>query len=406
MKSYQETLDFLFSQLPQYQKIGGKAYKADLANITKICELLGNPQNHIKTVHIAGTNGKGSTSHMIASVLQEAGYKVGLYTSPHLKDFRERIRINGVSISEQDVIEFVNSNKTIMEEITPSFFEWTVGLAFQYFEKQQTDINVIETGLGGRLDSTNIISPEVSVITNISLEHTAILGNTLELIAKEKAGIIKKETPVVIGETNSVTKPIFTQIAKELNSPISFSDKEIKEKFILDLKGEIQQKNAKTCVQTIKKLQKLGWEISLQNTVDGLKKVVKNTTLLGRFQVIDTKPLVVFDTAHNPHGIDSLMKEISRLEYKKLRVVIGMANDKNHEEILNLFPLKTKFYFCSSTNERVLKGKKLKGIANSYGIKGNSYKSVRKGLDKALKKAHKKDLILVTGSNFVVADVL
>ena len=252
MNSYQETLAFLFSQLPQYQKLGGKAYKADLGNITKICELLNNPQHNIKTIHVAGTNGKGSTSHMIASVLQEAGYKVGLYTSPHLKDFRERIRINGESISQKEVIEFVHTNKNLLQEITPSFFEWTVGLAFHYFEKKQTDINVIETGLGGRLDSTNIISPEVSLITNISLEHTAILGDTIELIAKEKGGIIKKNTPVVIGETNSITKPIFEKIANELKSPIYFSDENIEEKYELDLKGNIQQKNAKHVCKPLK----------------------------------------------------------------------------------------------------------------------------------------------------------
>ncbi len=406
MNTYQETLDFLFSQLPQYQKIGGKAYKADLSNITRICELLNNPQHHIKTIHVAGTNGKGSTSHMIASVLQEAGYKVGLYTSPHLKDFRERIRINGESISEQKVIDFVGNYKHLMKEVNPSFFEWTVGLAFHYFEQEKTDINVIETGLGGRLDSTNIISPEVSVITNISLEHTAILGDTIELIAKEKAGIIKKNTPIVIGESTSITKPIFTKIAEDLKAPIYFCESNNLKQYKLDLRGNIQQKNAKACAKTMEALQEKGWKISEANLITGLQSVVKNTQLLGRFQVIQKDPLVVFDTAHNPHGIESLIKEISTLSYKKLRVVIGMANDKNHKETLNLFPLKTKFYFCSSTNERVLKGKELKEIAMSFEKKGNSYKSVQKGLKKALKKADKEDLILVTGSNFIVADAL
>lgn len=406
MNSYQETLDFLFSQLPQYQKLGGKAYKADLGNITKICELLNNPQHNIKTIHVAGTNGKGSTSHMIASVLQEAGYKVGLYTSPHLKDFRERIRINGESISEKEVTEFVHTNKNLLQEITPSFFEWTVGLAFHYFEKEQTDINVIETGLGGRLDSTNIISPEVSLITNISLEHTAILGDTIELIAKEKGGIIKKNTPVVIGETNSITKPIFEKIANELKSPIYFSEENIEEKYELDLKGNIQQKNAKTCLQAIEELNKTGWKIDKVSIKNGLKNVIKNTKLLGRFQLISKNPFIVLDTAHNLNGIESLIKEIETYSFQKLQVVIGMADDKNHENMLLLFPENTQFYFCSSSNERILKGKELKKIASKIGITGKSYKSVSKGLEKAKNESNKDDFIVITGSNFIVADIL
>lgn len=406
MNSYQETLDFLFSQLPQYQKLGGKAYKADLGNITKICELLNNPQHNIKTIHVAGTNGKGSTSHMIASVLQEAGYKVGLYTSPHLKDFRERIRINGESISEKEVIEFVHANKNLLQEVTPSFFEWTVGLAFHYFEKEQTEINVIETGLGGRLDSTNIIAPEVSVITNISLEHTAILGDTIELIAKEKGGIIKKNIPVVIGETNSITKPIFEEIANELKSTIYFSDKNIEEKYELDLKGNIQQKNAKTCLQTIEVLNKKGWKINEVSIKNGLENVIKNTQLLGRFQLISENPFLILDTAHNPNGIESLIKEIETYSFQNLLVVIGMAQDKNHENIFRLFPVNTQFYFCSSSNERILKGKKLKKIASAFGRTGKSYKSASKGLKKAKNASNKNDFIVVTGSNFIVADII
>ncbi|MEN8929263.1 MAG: folylpolyglutamate synthase/dihydrofolate synthase family protein [Flavobacteriales bacterium] len=406
MKSYQETLDFLFSQLPQYQKIGGKAYKADLSNITRICDLLGNPQNRIKTIHVAGTNGKGSTSHMIASVLQEAGYKVGLYTSPHLKDFRERIRINGESISEIEVINFVATKKNLMEEVNPSFFEWTVGLAFDYFERQKTDINVIETGLGGRLDSTNIITPEVSVITNISLEHTAILGDTLDLIAGEKAGIIKKNIPIVIGETHPITKPIFEEIAKNLNSSISFADREIHGEFELDLKGSIQQKNAYTCVKTIQILSEVGFLVDDFSLKDGLKNVIKNTGLLGRFQLIQENPTVVFDTAHNPNGIESLAKEISTYEYRKLHVIIGLASDKKHQEILSLFPAETEFYFCSSTNERVLKGDELTKIAVAFALTGTSYDSVTEAYKTAIEIAEKKDFVVVTGSNFIVADAL
>jgi dihydrofolate synthase/folylpolyglutamate synthase len=406
LNSYQETLDFLFSQLPQYQKIGGKAYKADLSNITTICELLNNPQNSIKTIHVAGTNGKGSTSHMIASVLQEAGYKVGLYTSPHLKDFRERIRINGESISKKEVIEFVHTNKQLLEEVTPSFFEWTVGLAFHYFEKEQTDINVIEAGLGGRLDSTNILSPEVSVITNISLEHTAILGDTIELIAKEKGGIIKRSTPIVIGETHPITKPIFEEIANELNAPIYFSDKNIKKDHELDLKGNIQQKNAKTCLQTIHVLNKNGWKIDEVSINNGLKNVIKNTQLLGRFQLINKNPFIVLDTAHNPNGIESLIKEIETYTFKKLHVVIGMVPDKNHKEVLSLFPEDTVFYFCSATNERVIKGTELMKIAKIFNTKGTSYNSVSEGYETAIENASNEDFIVVTGSNFVVADII
>jgi len=406
LKSYQDTLDFLFSQLPQYQKLGGKAYKADLSNITTICELLNNPQNNIKTIHVAGTNGKGSTSHMIASVLQEAGYKVGLYTSPHLKDFRERIRINGTSISKKEVVDFVKNNSKLLEEVKPSFFEWTVGLAFHYFEKEQTDINVIETGLGGRLDSTNILSPEVSVITNISLEHTSILGDTIELITKEKAGIIKKDTPIVIGESNPTTKPIFENIANALNAPIYFSDVNINEEYKLDLKGEIQQKNAKTCVQTLLALIEKGWEISNQNILTGLENVIKNTQLLGRFQMIEKRPLIVLDTAHNPNGIKSLIKEIENYKYENLHVVIGMAEDKNHEDVFSLFPENTLFYFCSSTNERILKGTVLAKVAKEFNIDGNSYNSVKDAYSAAKEESIKDDFIIVTGSNFVVSDII
>jgi dihydrofolate synthase/folylpolyglutamate synthase len=343
---------------------------------------------------------------MIASVLQEAGYKVGLYTSPHLKDFRERIRINGESISKKEVIEFVHTNKQLLEEVTPSFFEWTVGLAFHYFEKERTDINVIEAGLGGRLDSTNILFPEVSVITNISLEHTAILGDTVELIAKEKAGIIKKETPIVIGDTNEITKPIFEEIAKSLNAPISFADQEISGEHNLDLKGAIQQKNAKTCVRTIQILSENGWKIDEESIKNGLKNVIKNTQLLGRFQLISKNPFIVLDTAHNPSGIESLIKEIETYTFKKLHAVIGMVPDKNHEEVLSLFPEDTVFYFCSATNERVIKGTELAKIAESFNIQGTYYNSVSKGYETAIDNASNEDFIVVTGSNFVVADII
>jgi len=403
---YQSTLDYLFAQLPQYQKIGGKAYKVNLNNIKHICELLGNPHLNIKTVHVAGSNGKGSVSHMLASILQEAGYKVGLYTSPHLKDFRERIKINGIDISEKDVVDFVADHKEILTDTNPSFFEWTVGLAFHYFEKEKTDINIIETGLGGRLDSTNIITPELSVITNISLEHTAILGDTIELISKEKAGIIKHRTPVVIGKTQEISEPIFNKIASELSSPIYYADKEKSKKYTLDLIGEIQQENARTAVKAINILQGKEFTISENNIEDGLANVIENTRLLGRFQIMSNKPTIVYDTAHNPDGIYKVVTEINRLSPSKLHVVIGMAKDKSHKEMLSPFPENTIFYFCTSTNNRVLNAVKLTEIAHSLNIKGNPFHSVKAGLREAKCNASESDLILVTGSNFVVADII
>ncbi|MEN8786262.1 MAG: folylpolyglutamate synthase/dihydrofolate synthase family protein [Flavobacteriales bacterium] len=406
MKTYQETIDFLFSQLPQFQKIGQKAYKANLNNIEAICSFLGNPEKQIKTIHVAGSNGKGSTSHMLASVLQEAGYKVGLYTSPHLVDFRERIKINGEEITEQKVIEFVEEFQPKLAEIRPSFFEWTVGLAFYHFKHQGTDINVIETGLGGRLDSTNVIEPIVSVITNISLEHTTILGDTLELIATEKAGIIKPNCPVVIGKTQIETKEIFTQKALENKSNIYFADTQTSVSYKLDLKGEIQQENARTATTTCSVINSLGFPVSESQQAAGLQNVIKNTRLQGRFQVVNKTPLTVFDTAHNPDGIRILCNEISKINPAKIHVVIGMASDKNHKEMFFHFPKQSVFYFCSSTNERVLKGVELEKIAHSLNKTGTTHTSVADGLEAAKAQAKPNEMIVVTGSNFIVADIL
>jgi dihydrofolate synthase / folylpolyglutamate synthase len=406
VKTYQETIDFLFSQLPQFQKIGQKAYKANLNNIEAICSFLGNPEKQIKTIHVAGSNGKGSTSHMLASVLQEAGYKVGLYTSPHLVDFRERIKINGEEITEQKVIEFVEEFQPKLAEIRPSFFEWTVGLAFYHFKHQGTDINVIETGLGGRLDSTNVIEPIVSVITNISLEHTTILGDTLELIATEKAGIIKPNCPVVIGKTQIETKEIFTQKALENKSNIYFADTQTSVSYKLDLKGEIQQENARTATTTCSVINSLGFPVSESQQAAGLQNVIKNTRLQGRFQVVNKTPLTVFDTAHNPDGIRILCNEISKINPAKIHVVIGMASDKNHKEMFFHFPKQSVFYFCSSTNERVLKGVELEKIAHSLNKTGTTHTSVADGLEAAKAQAKPNEMIVVTGSNFIVADIL
>jgi len=406
VKTYQETIDFLFSQLPQFQKIGQKAYKANLNNIEAICSFLGNPEKQIKTIHVAGSNGKGSTSHMLASVLQEAGYKVGLYTSPHLVDFRERIKINGEEITEQKVIEFVEEFQPKLAEIRPSFFEWTVGLAFYHFKHQGTDINVIETGVGGRLDSTNVIEPIVSVITNISLEHTTILGDTLELIATEKAGIIKPNCPVVIGKTQIETKEIFTQKALENKSNIYFADTQTSVSYKLDLKGEIQQENARTATTTCSVINSLGFPVSESQQAAGLQNVIKNTRLQGRFQVVNKTPLTVFDTAHNPDGIRILCNEISKINPAKIHVVIGMASDKNHKEMFFHFPKQSVFYFCSSTNERVLKGVELEKIAHSLNKTGTTHTSVADGLEAAKAQAKPNEMIVVTGSNFIVADIL
>ena len=406
MKTYQETIDFLFSQLPQFQKIGQKAYKANLNNVEAICSFLGNPEKQIKTIHVAGSNGKGSTSHMLASVLQEAGYKVGLYTSPHLVDFRERIKINGEEITEQKVIEFVEEFQPKLAEIRPSFFEWTVGLAFYHFKHQGTDINVIETGLGGRLDSTNVIEPIVSVITNISLEHTTILGDTLELIATEKAGIIKPNCPVVIGKTQIETKEVFTQKALENKSNIYFADTQTSVSYKLDLKGEIQQENARTATTTCSVINSLGFPVSESQQAAGLQNVIKNTRLQGRFQVVNKTPLTVFDTAHNPDGIRILCNEISKINPAKIHVVIGMASDKNHKEMFFHFPKQSVFYFCSSTNERVLKGVELEKIAHSLNKTGTTHTSVADGLEAAKAQAKPNEMIVVTGSNFIVADIL
>ena len=406
MKTYQETLDFLFSQLPQFQKIGQKAYKANLDNIRAICDVLQNPQNNLHTIHVAGSNGKGSTSHMLASVLQEAGYKVGLYTSPHLKDFRERIKINGQEISEEKVIQFVEEFQPKLKEIKPSFFEWTVGLAFYYFHQEKTDINVIETGLGGRLDSTNIIQPVVSVITNISLEHTAILGDTIEKIAAEKAGIIKFKTPVIIGKTQKKTTSVFEKQAERNESTIFFADSVPDLDVSLDLIGQIQKENAKTAWKTCEVLATQGFATSKNERISGLENVLKNTRLQGRFQIVSTSPLIVFDTAHNPDGIKALCREIKRIKPTRIHFVLGMARDKNHDEMFKQFPQNSLFYFCSSTNERVISGKSLKNIAFGLNRIGNDYSSVKSGLEAAKKTASKTEMIVVTGSNFVIADVL
>lgn len=404
--NYEKTLDYLFTLLPMYQRVGKAAYKVDLSNTILLCKLLGNPENKFKSVHIAGTNGKGSTSHMIASVLQEAGYKVGLYTSPHLKDFRERIKINGKMITEGEVINFVTEHKSKFEEISLSFFEWTVGLAFNYFSKQKVDIAVVETGLGGRLDSTNVINPEVSVITNIGIDHTQFLGDTIELIAKEKAGIIKLKIPVVIGESREETKFVFNHKAEEMNAPICYADSEDNQLYQTDLKGNYQQKNLKTSVATIQILKEKGWKISEENIKSGLLSVVKNTELLGRWQILGESPLVICDTGHNKEGIEEIVNQLEKTKYNTLHIVFGAVNDKSIDTVLDLLPKKAQYYFCQANIPRALDVNVLFELAQKKGLRGRKYKSVKEALYSAKENVLENDLIFIGGSTFVVAEVL
>lgn len=428
--NYQETLDWLFSQLPMYQRQGKAAYKADLNNTLDLDKYFGHPHRKFKSIHVAGTNGKGSTSHMLASVLQESGYKVGLYTSPHLKDFRERIRINGQMISEDFVVRFIEDHHLKFEEIKPSFFEMTVSMAFDYFAKENIDIAIVEVGMGGRLDSTNIIDPDISIITNIGFDHTAFLGNSLPEIAKEKAGIIKKETPVVIGETHSETEPVFRNFAKEKTAEIYFADKyylcdygmlsidnkqvfNIKkdDKIIyqdlkLDLLGIYQKKNLLTVLRSVDLLIEKEYKITIKTLYKGLENVSKNTGLQGRWQLLGNNPTMVCDTAHNLDGIKFVVNQIKQTPYKNLHIVFGVVDDKNIDSILNIMPTKAEYYFAKANIPRALDQKILKEKANNYGLIGNEYKNVEEALKKAKKNAGINDLIFIGGSTFVVAEVV
>lgn len=404
--NYLETLDYLFSQLPMYQRVGNAAYKANLDNTCRLSEILNHPEKQFKSVHIAGTNGKGSTSHMLAAVLQEAGYKVGLYTSPHLKDFRERIKINGEMISENEVIDFVKECKHEFEKIQLSFFEWTVGLAFHYFAKQKVDIAIVETGLGGRLDSTNIITPEVAVITNISMDHTQFLGDTLAKIAAEKAGIIKSTIPIVIGETQAEIKPVFIEKAKQLNAPIQFADEGLIQEYESDLKGAYQQKNKKTVVATINVLQQLGWKIAENHIKQGLLNVVKNTGLMGRWQVLSKQPFTVCDTGHNEAGITLILAQINQQSFEKLHFVLGVVNDKDIANILQLLPKNATYYFCQAKIPRALEVDILAEKAMAVGLSGTAFPTVEAAFQAAQKNATAQDMIFIGGSTFVVAEVV
>lgn len=427
--TYKQTLDYLFAKLPMYQRVGAAAYKADLNNTIAICNALGNPEKKLKCIHIAGTNGKGSSSHMLAAILQQAGYKTGLYTSPHLVDFRERIKINGKQIPQNEVVKFVEANKGAFEKIEPSFFEWTVGLAFDYFVKEEVDIAVIEVGLGGRLDSTNVINPVACLITNISMDHMNLLGDTLPKIATEKAGIIKARVPIVISQTQLEVISVFNDKAKELKAPIEFADKNFKitsfeytgpylkvtvlhkkinlsTQYELDLQGSYQLKNLPGVLNMVDILKQKGFMIEEKEVASALKQVQKTTGLHGRWQTLSEKPLVIADTGHNEDGIKEVLENLKRYPYTKLHFVLGVVNDKDISKILKMLPKDATYYFCKASIPRALDENQLSILAKKAGLSGTTFKTVPEALAKAKKQAKAKDLVFVGGSTFTVADVI
>jgi len=395
----------MFNRLPMFQTQGKNALNNKLDNILTFTSALGNPQTKFKSLHIAGTNGKGSSSSMLASILQEAGYKVGLYTSPHLKDFRERIKIDGKEIPEDYVVNFISENKSFLEKHSLSFFEMTVGMAFSYFSEEKVDIAVIEVGLGGRFDSTNIIIPEVSLITNISKDHTDILGDTLPKIAFEKAGIIKQNVPVVISEYQEETAPVFTARAKEMKAPIIFAN-HIETSLTTDLQGTYQEKNIKGVIAVIELLIHQGWDITSENIAQGLLHVVRNTNLKGRWQTLSSYPTIVCDTGHNVGGLTYVMEQLKKQTYTNLHIVVGFVKEKDVNSVLELFPKEATYYFCSPAIARGLNVNTLKEIATAKGLQGEAYSSVAEALNVAKAQALPTDFIFVGGSTFVVAEVV
>lgn len=401
--TYQETIQYLYAQLPMFQRVGQAAYKADLSNITRICNLLGNPQNQFKSIHVAATNGKGSVTHMLASVLQEAGYKVGIYCSPHLVDFRERVKVNGQMISKQEVIDFVAQCKDLFDEIQPSFFEYTTALAFQCFAQQKVDVAVVEVGLGGRLDSTNVITPELSVITNIGLDHTNILGDTIGKIAVEKAGIIKIGIPVLIGEKQLDTEKVFEEVASKNSSKLSYA-KSVD--ILCDLNGIYQKKNIATAFSAIQLLKEQGWKIEDKAVEDGFLHVAKNTAFMGRWQVLGSNPTVVCDTGHNKEGVEYVVQQLAQEKYEQLHIVWGAVKDKDQSKVLELLPKNAIYYFCAPNLERAMSANELKELAQQKSLIGQSYPSVNEAFLEAKKAANAADFVFVGGSTFVVAEVL
>ena len=428
--NYLQTIKYLYTKLPVFANVGVSAIKKNLTNTLALCEVLNNPHLKFKSIHVAGTNGKGSTSHMLAAILQKAGYKVGLYTSPHLKDFRERIRINGKMITKREVINFVKIQKSTIEIIKPSFFEVTVAMAFNYFAQSKVDIAVVEVGLGGRLDSTNIITPKLSVITNISIDHTNLLGNTLEEIANEKAGIIKKNIPVVIGEIHPKTQSVFIKTAKAEKSPISFACNDLQIKHVeikndvfifnihssdgllkyrqlkLDLTGTYQLKNILTVLKSIETLNTMGFNISQKAIARGLLNVKKTTGLMGRWQTLGKNPLIICDTGHNLSGITEVVANICKTAFNKLHMVMGFVKDKDVTGILNLLPKNADYYFCQPPLERALDVYQLEKQARACQLNGSIYPTVQEAFLSAKKLAKANDMIFVGGSTFVVAQVI
>ncbi|MDD3323052.1 MAG: bifunctional folylpolyglutamate synthase/dihydrofolate synthase [Paludibacter sp.] len=422
--NYNQTLEYLYNRLPVFFQVGSSAYKPGLDNTIRLMKALEQPHTHYRTIHVAGTNGKGSVSHFLSAILQEAGYKVGLYTSPHLVDFGERIRVDGKMIERQYVIDFVNQNKSLFSEIEPSFFEATMAMAFQYFADSKVDVAIIEVGLGGRLDSTNIIQPELSIITNISFDHIGFLGDTLEKIAFEKAGIIKKGIPVVIGETLPETLPVFLQKAKEMNSSIFFAERnkiielqgfesgrmlvqvDNEKNYKIGLTGQYQIKNIATVLTAVEQLNDLDFQINENQLKSGLENVVEITGLKGRWQLLQTHPTIIADTGHNTAGISFVVNQLKEQTYKTLRIVIGMVNDKDISAVLLLLPKDAVYYFTQAHIERALPAVELQSRAQSIGLKGRSYSSIKQAVESAKNDADSDDLIFIGGSNFVVGEAL
>ncbi len=402
--TYKETLSWMYARLPMYQKSGKSAYTAKLDNIQRLAAHLQHPERQFKSIHIAGTNGKGSCSHMLASILQEAGYNVGLYTSPHLKDFRERIRINGKPVDRKFVTEFITGHKAYFETGHLSFFEMTVGMAFDYFAKKKVDIAIIEVGMGGRLDSTNIVIPEVSLITNIGLDHTDILGETLEAIAREKAGIIKEAIPVVVSETQAETKDVFMSIASHRHAPLLFADQLTHKVYRTDLLGNYQPRNVRGVLGVLQQLR--GFKVLQRHIVKGLRNVVKNTGLKGRWQLLGIRPTVVCDTAHNAEGLRLVIDQLLQQKFEHLHLVLGFVKEKKLNGVMPLLPKNAIYYFCRPKIARGLDEELLKQNAETYGLHGKAYSSVRLALGAARRNASAQDFIFVGGSNFVVAEVV
>ena len=427
--NYEQTLEYLFQQLPMFQLIGNSAYKADLKDTIALDNYLGNPHKKFKTIHIAGTNGKGSTAHSLASILQESGLKVGLYTSPHYLDFRERIKINGEMVSKEFVVDFTAKHSDFFSKLSASFFQITVGMAFEYFAQQNVDVAIIEVGLGGRLDSTNIISPILSIITNIGYDHTQFLGTELIQIAGEKAGIIKKDIPVVIGETKPEIKAVFSKKAQQIDAPIFFAEHNISVKrfvynaenqlvfsvekhgeilynsLVFGLSGEYQQFNIVTILQSLELLKK-NLEISEENIRSGLKNVVKNTGIMGRWQTLSENPKIICDAGHNYDGISNVVSQIKHLSYKKLHFVFGAVNDKDLSKILRILPPNAEYYFTKAQIPRSLNEKELNKQAQNYGLKGETFSTVEDALTSAINETEQNELIFIGGSTFIVAEAI